>query len=702
MNAWKCITAAFVIGACLAGFAPVHAQSGLPAVRATGKVFPVIEELDIPVTYTDGYEVLIDVRYPAVPPGPKGWPLIVVVHGLGEGKDDVAKRAECYAGLGYFAAAYDVRGQGKSMALNDQAAYGFTFLGLRERIDLAEVMEAAESLYPGLVDFERIGVSGTSQGGAYSWIAAAHSERTFPPNPWRTDPFPRISCVMPRNMIPLLLEMILPESRNINSQTLQVLFVNQNVHWDPAFTATLRALILAEDYGAILGFLYDPDLDLGRLLESSKVPVLAMLPYDDYWANPEKLVKLWGTLPDSTPRRLNLTTGGHGTPWNFHEEEIAWSLQKRWFQRFLLEIPNGVDREPSFRSAVIPEKAQFYQTPEFLLDFRELRDVPFGPVRIETWFLQSGGALFPIPPSGTGGSDPVDHHVPGWFDISYYIQLMPSPDVLKNIIPLSSVCYDSAPASEDRHLCGTSRARLHVSSSSTRYLIHAALFDVDPQGGERYVTGGFTTVRDNLPPGENVLNFTLGTCSYVIRAGHRLRLRVENLAWHRPACNAEIMRVLPVFESSTVHVLHDAAHPSKITVPYLPFPDPRLIVAPLSCSARSPERVRIAVHSDSAWSGMAYRLLPTRSGTSPGVTYHGMHIPLNPDELTLRALMFPNQNLFRGFAGVLEGAGSAGAFFLLDNLGVLEWQGAVDFVAVFLDQGIPACVVGPEGMTVER
>jgi len=188
-------------------------------------------------------------------------------------------------------------------------------------------------------------------------------------------------------------------------------------------------------------------------------------------------------------------------------------------------------------------------------------------------YLWPGGALSTAPPPAGGGADAIRHKVRSGADISVYLRFVATPEMLVRFIPLSSAAYDSPPLAADEHLHGTPKARLEVSSVASDWQVHVALFDVPPSGPERYVTGGFTTTRGDRPPGESTLDIDLGTASYVFRAGHRIRLRVENLAWHRPAAPAaRMIRALPVFSSFVLRVLHDATHLSWVEIPRIPTP----------------------------------------------------------------------------------------------------------------------------------
>ena len=187
------LVAAIVLAALIATTAP--AQCSDPAMPQGG--FAIASAIDQAVTYSDAYRTRADVRWPTTAPGPCGWPMLVLVHGWPANKNgQVAVVAAEYAARGYVTVAYDVRGQGSAIALNP--GRGTTLMALAEWIDLFEVMEWAEQQWPTLIDFQRIGVTGISQGGAHSWAAAAWSGRTPPPNSRRSAPFPVVRAVAPK------------------------------------------------------------------------------------------------------------------------------------------------------------------------------------------------------------------------------------------------------------------------------------------------------------------------------------------------------------------------------------------------------------------------------------------------------------------------------------------------------------------------
>ncbi|MBC8405030.1 MAG: hypothetical protein H8E15_07375, partial [Planctomycetes bacterium] len=118
----------------------------------------ILEVTDQEVTFSDGYRTLLDIRYPTTSPNPGGWPMVLFVHSSGTSRTQVNGKAKSMAKRGYITVTYDVRGQGPGMALNNAQVHGRSNIGIRERIDMFETIEAVEALFPSVVDMDRIGV----------------------------------------------------------------------------------------------------------------------------------------------------------------------------------------------------------------------------------------------------------------------------------------------------------------------------------------------------------------------------------------------------------------------------------------------------------------------------------------------------------------------------------------------------------------
>ncbi len=112
----------------------------------------------------DGVALAYDLYVPDGTAPVTGWPGVVVMHGLGGSKDDVAAVAGAFANAGYAALAYTSRGEGTSGG-------DLTLAGPREIQD----ERAMESFFAGLpqVSDTQVGAWGVSYGGGQIWDGLA-------------------------------------------------------------------------------------------------------------------------------------------------------------------------------------------------------------------------------------------------------------------------------------------------------------------------------------------------------------------------------------------------------------------------------------------------------------------------------------------------------------------------------------------------
>src|SRR5579871_5159451 len=115
-------------------------------------------------TMTDGTQIAYDLYEPdgSAPAG--GWPGVVLLHGLGGSKDDMAPIADVFVSHGYAALAYSARGSGTSTGNLELA-------GPNETSD----ERALEAWFAGLpeVSDTQIGAWGISYGGGQVWNGLA-------------------------------------------------------------------------------------------------------------------------------------------------------------------------------------------------------------------------------------------------------------------------------------------------------------------------------------------------------------------------------------------------------------------------------------------------------------------------------------------------------------------------------------------------
>lgn len=630
------------------------------------------------VTLTDGYQTRFDVYFPVRPPGPCGWPTILLVHANRGSKEAMEEHARRWAGRGYFAIAFDLRGQGPSMALNNPAVYGRGPLGLRERLDVVEVIEAAESTFPARIDMNRLGLTGPTQGGFYGWAMAAHSGKLPPPNPWRSTRFPEFAAVAVHDFDVDTWEWLVPGETNVSQMFVyNVLQSTSGLTVDPAFQAAALPLVLAEDYAALRALVDLQVLDLPTLLQTSDVPILATLSYDDMFGSATRTVEEWSNIAPGAVKCLNLTNSGHQSPNNNRERALRRQREEVWFDYHLRGVGNPSTALRAFRYALIPNETTVCLDPASLWDAHESDQDPLQAATVMRFYLGESAVLSPSPTVVGTGTETIRNVNATGYTIADYIADELSAEEMLQRIPLDSEAYDAAPQPVDTFVVGVAHAHLPIQTAASDFLVNVSLIDVGPTGGKRYITGGFKTVRGH-PGGLVDVEIPIAAYGYRLAAGHRLRVQVENHAWHRPPMQPNaagvvpsFLRALPVFTPFTMRVVRGSGNQPWVEIPAIQ-PDGVRTGADLAVLREAdPEDLRLAVFSDAAHAGWRFQFLASFSGTQGSFQWQGSTIPMVGDTLTAVILGLGSGGPLMSMRGLLDADGSGTGQLPLGNLSAL-------------------------------
>ncbi len=623
--------------------------------------FPVLEQLDQLLTYADGYRTRYDLRLPdpaQIAPPAGGWPCIALVHGFSGARSLFALTGEGrrHAERGYITVAYDVRGQGQARGLNPNR--GTLVTGAFERADLAELFHQIEARLGSVMDFGRLVVMGTSQGGDHAWAAAAMSGRLMPQPRGSITTFPVIAAVCPRAGSPDLAEVWNPDGAAFAGNFTRGWF-QSNAIYEPSFQAQLQQQFLAQDFAGLANLMRnDPWRQDVALLPQSRVPVFVNYSWDDAFVPENIALDGLALLPPSTPRLAYLSTGIHGTATNQLEAATTDRLTERWLDRMVKGFADEIDRQPPYRAAVIPANPAAAVAANSVWQLRDMDAFPGTGVAPTVLYLRAGGRLLATPPAAAEAPDRVRHQVAAGFDPQAWVQTSNQTAAVFGGVPFDSVSYRGDPLPAPVELLGRGRIRLHVTSNAANLQLHVALFDETPAGERRYITGGYRCIRGRAPGTAAYDLETRGT-AYVIPAGHRWVVAVENHTWHRPV-GIDELRTVPYFESYVFDCEHTNLLPSSVA---LPLTAPRLGARSASVALSAAAGGTIDVPLDGSVSRAAdpYVVLVGLSGTVPGFGFAGQSVPLNVDALTQLALTAPTTPPFAGFVGVLDGAGRATA-----------------------------------------
>lgn len=139
--------------------------------------------------------------------------------------------------------------------------------------------------------------------------------------------------------------------------------------------------------------------------------------------------------------------------------------------------------------------------------------------------------------------------------------------------------FETAPLEQPLSLIGEPELLVYARANAPDFDLCAKLLDVYPDGRAIYLTDGVMRARFRhgwdapklLAEGEVArLRIDLWHLAHVLRAGHRLRLELASAAFPRfdvNPCTGEDLGRATAMRSITFTVLHDAAHPSVLTLP---------------------------------------------------------------------------------------------------------------------------------------
>ncbi|ABG05311.1 peptidase S15 [Rubrobacter xylanophilus DSM 9941] len=263
----------------------------------------------------------------------------------------------------------------------------------------------------------------------------------------------------------------------------------------------------------------------------------------------------------------------------------GWQL--RWFDQFLRDEDTGVLDAPATVFVMGENRWEDYGA--WPPEGTEPRD----------YHLRSGGAANSRYGDGRLDEEPPGEEPP---DVYTYDPLVPvasagghsccfpvvapmGPADQAAVEVLNGVLvYTSAPLQRDLTVLGEVTLTLHAATSAPDTDFTAKLCDVSPDGRSTNVQEGIVRARyrDSLsgprpvPPGEvREYRLSLGPTAHTFRAGHSLRLQISSSDF--PQWDRNLNTGGPPGRESAAEarvatqvVLHDRAHPSRLTLPVAP------------------------------------------------------------------------------------------------------------------------------------
>jgi hypothetical protein len=652
--------------------------------------FPIKYIKDNPITYSDGYRTMLDIRYPDVAAPTTGWPGAMVVHGGGgtRNKNWVVAIAERLTRAGYLTLAYDTGGHGVTTKLNPP---GQRVNGLRIR-DIAEIYYFAEQLMGSRLDSTRLATMGKSGGGNHSLWAASYSDRTLPVTGTLVSKMPKILAIHSDIQVLDAIASKLPGGNLIQADWMVDSVVRLGL------TDPLSLSFFNRDYAALTTYLAgNPGTSFLPVLRQSDVPLFISYAYDDHNHIPNVNGDAMLTLKPGVPRRYFQTTGGHGTASNNTEVTLRRDFTQRWFDRFLKGIQNGVDQEPYAEIAMVANTRQAYQNAGSFWKHRHSTVWPIAPSK--RYYLRTAGRLETLPPNAVEAGPTIRHRVAAGYTTRGFVADRGNPGNVISKIPFVQASFDTPPLQNPQELLGRSTVELDlVLAGNTEFQLSAALLDVPPTGSPRFITSG-VAARRQVSAGTHRLKIILDDVGYVLRAGHRLRVSLENLNLRRQPGHGHFYAI-PEFRDYDLTVTISPAFAPRVDLPVQPA---RASLTPRIARLRGSSGFQHSLNylGESSRAGEIYQAFLSASGAWPGVNLPP-HVPLNIDIFTTIAIDLVNTPLFVNFLGQLDARGRARLTFALPAPIAAATVGMrFNFVGISVDGSNRYSVTNPVELIIE-
>ncbi|WP_049580050.1 alpha/beta fold hydrolase [Streptomyces sp. SBT349] len=458
--------------------------------------------------------VRIDASYFTSGPEDERRPAVLLAHGFGGSKDDVRPEAERLARDGYAVLTWSARGFGASsgrIGLNDPDAEVADASGLLDW--LAERPEVS-------LDSEgdpRVGVTGSSYGGALALLAAGHDPRVDAIAP-RITYWDLPGALFPDDVFKRLWTGILFTTGSTEAGYVQQSDTPLDDPGCGRFTAELCDLY---ERVAVAG---EPDADATRLLaerspsavaEDIDVPTLVIQgQHDSLFPLDQADSMARAITANGAPVSVDWIWAGHDG--GISEEDRTGDRVTEWFDRYLKDEA-GADTGPAFRATRI---AGFDSTDgATLLRGAEGTAYPGLDGEPETVELAGDPQTFVNP---AGGSPPAVSTVPGLGSLGRLDALGIG---LSLDFPGQYASFESPPLEETLRVTGSPSVRLTIESDAPSAVLFAKVYDISPDGSQQSLPAQLVApVRVDGADAGRTVDVRLPTVDYPFEAGHRMRL----------------------------------------------------------------------------------------------------------------------------------------------------------------------------------
>jgi predicted acyl esterase len=483
---------------------------------------------DVNIQVSDGVALEATITRPLGLPHSGGFPAIVLVPGLGGKKDDMSPLSTAMALYGYASLAYSVRGQGNSGGLS-------TISGDRERQDLFEVIQYLRNSYN--INPNKLGVTGGSQGGIHSWLAAVYR-------------MPGVKAVAPLIATPDFARALVPNGCIAYGLPRELTIGSVRYSED---RDRLRDFIVADKYDSVLAYINERDL--AHLVDSVQIPVLQGLGWADFlFPVNGGIVAREHLAARHVPIWSYFGTNGHGEDVN--AEEAAFELDEivHWFDHWLKGF--------SLDNDSIPIVTYADDRPDW--PHHTSTTWPPQPSRtLRLYFTQAGLSSSPASHDGvfpfSVTYDSSYSSATGWDDHyggeAFVAAFSSTPSRLMSDVLGSDV-----------EITGIPTGRIFVKSDAAKFQVHVRFYDltqVDTGYVWTLMSRSINGIRHNTSGEIQNLAVEARALSHIVPAGHRIGVEVASL----DMSSSDQANTIPYFVSSNSLLLASPSTASYVELP---------------------------------------------------------------------------------------------------------------------------------------
>ncbi|HLF15630.1 MAG TPA: alpha/beta fold hydrolase [Bacteroidota bacterium] len=492
------------------------------------KIFHAQIQTDVQINMSDGVSLEARIMKPIGFPPSGGFDGIILVHGYGGSKGDMQQIAQGLAIYGYASIAYSVRGQGGSGGCS-------TVSGPRERQDLLEVVNYFRNYSQ--INPDRIGITGGSQGGIHSWMAAV-------------DRMPGVKTAVPIIGTPNFGGDLAPNNC-VTRGLVRELRIGSVRYCDDV--DSVRNLIVADEYDSLMTYI--AARDLSRQLDSIRIPVFQQLGWADYLIPANSGIKAREAIASrGIPVWSYFGTNGHGESFDTAQALTLLDKTVKWFDHWIKGFSLEGDSLPMVLYADDSPGWPMHTTPVW----------PPQPYSTTRFYITASG-LSLAPPSDSTILPFTLEYDTAYPAATAWDDLYGGPAFM-NAFTNNPVRLMSEPLDNDAEVTGIPGGRVNVRSDAGKFQSHVRYYDVrweDTGYVWTFMSRAINALRGNTPGEWRAADLEGRALSHIVPKGHRVGIEITSF----DLLNTDQANTIPFFLSSHSELLSSAGSPSWIEMP---------------------------------------------------------------------------------------------------------------------------------------